>query len=123
MLRLYLPGNLLKRAAADLSDLTASQRTGPAYWDPDAVDVLVVPLDPEPSAVEAEAIRRRLVTSDSAEETRYVDLLAMRETAAAPFEVIWLDTELSKYEAPPEPTVTATKRTTARTTKSLKNGA
>lgn len=122
-MRLYLPNNLLRRPGADLSDVTGSVQTGPAYWDPDAVDVLVVPLDPEPSAVEAEAIRRRLVTADPADEARYVDLLTLRETAAAPFEVIWLDTELSKYEAPPEPTLTATKRTTARTTKSLKNGA
>lgn len=96
-MRLYLPNNLLKRGGADLSDLTDSCQTGPAYWDPEMLDVLVVPLDPEPTAAEQDAIRRRLVTVDADDEARYADLLAMRESATSQFEQMWLDTELAKY--------------------------
>lgn len=95
-MRLYLPGNLLKRADADLADLTSSKRTGPASWDEG--DVLVIPFDTDPSEAEQEAIRRRLVTADAVEEARYAELLTMRGTATAPFEVMWLDTELAKYQ-------------------------
>lgn len=98
-MRLYLPNGMLKRAVdeTDLSDLTASQRTGEAYWDPEQVDVLVIPLDPEPTPEEAEAIRRRLVTADPDDEAHLYDLLAARENATGVIEQMWVETMLSRY--------------------------
>lgn len=96
-MRLYLPNGMLKRADADLSDLTASQRTGTAYWDPQQVDVLVIPLDPEPTPEEAEAIRRRLVTADADDEAHLSDLLAARGNATGVIERMWVETMLSRY--------------------------
>lgn len=96
--RLYLPGGLLKRADADLSDLTTSQRTGDPYWAADEVDVLVVPLSGSPTAAQQKKIRRRLVTIDAADEARLYRLLAM--TASSPIEQEWLDTELARYGEP-----------------------
>lgn len=96
-MRLHLPNGLLKRAAADLSDLTASGRVGDPYWSADEVDVLIIPLDPEPSADEQAAIRRRLVTTDDGDEQRLADLRAARVAASTTFERVWLDTELAKY--------------------------
>lgn len=95
-MRLHLPHGLLKRAGTDLSDLTASQRTGVPYFEPD--DWLVIPLDPEPSEVEQTAIRRRLVTVDADDEARLYRLLAI--TPASLFEQEWLDTELARYGEP-----------------------
>lgn len=94
-MRLHLPNGLLKRAGTDLSDLTASQRTGVPYFEPD--DWLVVPLDPEPSEVEQTAIRRRLVTVDAEDEARLYRLL----DRAAEVHQEWLDTELARYGETP----------------------
>lgn len=99
-MRLYLPGGLLKRGDACLSDLTTATQTAASYWDPDAVDVLVIPFDVEPTEAEQSAIRHRLVTTDSDDETRYADLLNMRAQASTPFERMWLDTELARYGEP-----------------------
>ena len=98
-MRLYLPNGLAKRAAdaVDISDLTASVRTGEAYWDPDELDVLVIPMDRAPGPVQQEQIRRRLVTADAADEARLNDLLTARAEATTLFERLWLDTELAKY--------------------------
>jgi hypothetical protein len=96
-MRLYLPGGLLKRADADLADLTTSERTGEPYWDLEELDVLVVPLCPEPSPDDQAAIRRRLVTADAADEARYTELLSMRDQASTTFERMWIDTELARY--------------------------
>lgn len=99
-MRLYLPGGLLKRAEADVSDLTDSTRSGACYWDPAELDVLVCPFDPEPTEAESVAIRRRVVTVDAADEQRLYDLLAM--VPASPFESAWLASELARYgETPP----------------------
>lgn len=92
-MRIHLPGGLLQRAEADLSDLTASQRTGRCYWE--ARDWLVVPLDPEPSKAEQTAIRRRLVTANAEDEARLVSLLEI--DPATPFEAAWLSAELARY--------------------------
>lgn len=83
----------------DLSDLTASVQTGPAYWDPEAtVATLVIPFDVEPTAAEAEAIRRRLVTVDAADEAR---LAQTERDAADPNTPSWarslLRAELARY--------------------------
>lgn len=74
-MRVYLPENLLRRPDADLSDLTASTRTGAPFWDPDAADVLVIPFSTDPPSSERDAIRRRLVTRDAADETRLTQML------------------------------------------------
>lgn len=98
---MILHGIRLARPAddIDLSDLTASTRTGPAYWEEG--DVLVMPLDPEPTPEEAAKIRRRLVTADAADEQRLYDLLAARASAGSPFERLWLDSELARYGEQP----------------------
>lgn len=97
-MRLYLPDGLLQRDAdlTDLADLTGCERDGVAYWPPDELDVLVIPFVTDPTEVEQAAIRRRLVTADAAEEQRYAALLAM--APSSPFEQMWLDTELAKYQ-------------------------
>lgn len=97
-MRLYLPNGMLRRPDADLSDLTTSVPAGAPYWDADEVDVLVYPMDPEPSPSEQAAIRRRLVTAHDADETRLHDLIGLRAAAQSPFEAMWLDAELSKYD-------------------------
>lgn len=97
-MRLYLPNGMLKRPDADLSDLTASVRTGEPYWDPDELDVLVIPFDRAPGPVQQEKIRRRLVTADAAEEA---DLYALIADAKDPTAPGWarraLNLELAKY--------------------------
>jgi hypothetical protein len=66
----------LARAAADvdLSDLgLGARQTGPAYWDPDVMGVLVVPMDPEPTltpAQEAKILRRFKSRSNTEADTR-----------------------------------------------------
>lgn len=97
-MRLYLPGGLLKRHGVDVSDLTDSAHSEHCYWDPDAVDVLVCPMDPEPSSAEVEAIRRRYVTTDAADEARLYRLLDM--SPSSPFEQEWLDDQLARYGEP-----------------------
>lgn len=96
-MRLYLPHGLLRRPGADFSDLTASTVTAVPFWDPDELDVLVIPFCPDPSPAEQETIRRRLVTADAAEEARYAALLEM--TPSTPFEQMWLEAELARYES------------------------
>lgn len=96
-MRFYLPRGLLKRAQVDLSDLTESRRVGDCHWDPAEVDVLVCPMDPEPTVAEQVAIRRRLVTADEVEEARLYDLIATRAKASGAFQKLWLDTELARY--------------------------
>lgn len=82
----------------DFSDLTTSVQTAPAYWHPDEVDALVIPMDPEPSESEAAAIRRRLVTVDAADEEHLANLL---RDAADPNTPPWAQTlmrsELARY--------------------------
>lgn len=68
-MKLPLPSGQLKKQVVDdvdMSDLTASKRTGDAYWDPD--NVLVIPFDKEPTAAEQEAIKQRLTSDGSVEE-------------------------------------------------------
>lgn len=97
-MRLYLPNGLLKRTDADLSDLTASQRTCEPHWDTEEADVLVIPMDPEPPEGEQAAIRRRLVTTDAADEAHLYELLT---AAADPSPPLWarltLQSELARY--------------------------
>lgn len=89
----------------DIADLTTANRTGAAHWvdcDEHApVDCLLVPLDDEPTADQQLAIRRRLVSADAADEAHLYDLLAMRASAATPFERMWLDEQLGKYGESP----------------------
>lgn len=100
-MRLYLPHGLLKRADADLSDLTASTREGDAYWDDDEPDVLVLPLFPEPTTAEQAAIRRRLVSVDAADEAHLYDLLAAADDPTAPtWARLTLRAELARYGEP-----------------------
>lgn len=68
----------------DLTGLTAAQRTGEAYWHPDELDTLVMPLDREPTPAEAKAIRRRLVTEDAADEAHLSELLKGHRDPGAP---------------------------------------
>jgi hypothetical protein len=97
-MRLHLPNGMLRRPDADLSDLTASVPAGAPYWDADEVDVLVYPLDPEPSPSEQAAIRLRLVTNDAAEETRVRDLRAALADQTTPaWARLTLQAELAKY--------------------------
>lgn len=90
----------LARAAddVDLTDLTASCRAGAAYWMDGEVDTLIVPLDPEPTEAEAVAIRRRLATTDDADEAHLYELLAAANDPATP---TWarasLRAELARY--------------------------
>jgi hypothetical protein len=96
--RFYLPNGLLKRAAADLSDLTASARDGECYWDDVEADVLVCPMDPEPSEAEQAAIRRRMVTADAEDEARLHELLdAVTDPGAPPWARLTLRAELARY--------------------------
>jgi hypothetical protein len=66
----------LARAAAqvDLSDLgLGTRQTAPAYWDPDTIGVLVIPMDPEPTltpAQEQKIIRRFKSRSNQEADTR-----------------------------------------------------
>jgi len=109
----YLPGGLLKRGDADLADLTASVRTGEARWLREdelpvevdgvsrAVDVLLLPLDPPPSALEVQRIRRRLVTSDRAEEDLLNDLVAaLDDPALSPGQRALTRAQLAAYGEP-----------------------
>lgn len=68
-MRFYLPKGMLKRPDADISDLTTAERTGEPYWAPDEVDVLVVPMDREPTADEQAAILQRITTDSGVEGT------------------------------------------------------
>lgn len=82
----------------DLSDLTSARQTEPAYWAPEAVDMLVIPMEPEPTAAEAVAIRRRLVTADAAEEQHLRDLLAAAKDSSAPaWAKATIRAELARY--------------------------
>jgi hypothetical protein len=63
----------------------------------------VIPFDPEPSPAEQNAIRRRLVTRDAADEAKLYDLLAQREALTGlepPLLVAWLDDQLVAYGEP-----------------------
>lgn len=93
-MRLHLPGGLLRRPDADLSDITTSKIAGRPYWEPN--DVLVVPFDREPTAAEAVKIRRRLVTVDAADEARLERLLGLKGSTD-PFQREWVATELAGY--------------------------
>ena len=85
----------------DFSDLTDSEQTGPARWHPDTPDALVIPFDHEPTAAEAAAIRRRLITADAAEEAQLYRLLDAHKDPAAPeWAKIILAVELAKYGEP-----------------------
>ena len=99
-MRFFLPDGLLKRAGADLSDLTGSQRAGEFRWAPDEPDVLLCPMDPEPTEAEQVAIRRRLVTADAVDEARLYDLIDARAVATSTFERLWLDDQLARYGEP-----------------------
>lgn len=70
--------------AADFSDLTGSEQTGPAKWVKGQVDALEVPLDPSTTAEEAKAIRRRLVTVDAADEAQLLALIKAHKDSATP---------------------------------------
>jgi hypothetical protein len=68
-MKAYLPyGQLKRRADVDLSDLTASKRTGEPHWDPVEPDMLVVPMSPEPTPAEKAEILRRLTSDNPVEE-------------------------------------------------------
>lgn len=76
-MRLYLPDDMLKRPAdTDISDLTTARPTDEPYWDPD--DMLVIPLDRQPTQAEKDAITQRLTTptDGSVEETLHARVLA-----------------------------------------------
>ena len=61
------PGRPLRDpATTDLSDLTASERTGDAAWLDETT--LHLPFTPEPSQAEQALIRRRLMTRDAEQE-------------------------------------------------------
>jgi hypothetical protein len=75
-MRLYLPNAKPERLQADLSDLTASREVGERHWAPDALDVLVLDFDTEPTADEQAAIERRLTTDTPVEETLHARVLA-----------------------------------------------
>jgi hypothetical protein len=98
--RLYLPNSILKRAEADLSDITTAKRTGTPYWDPATVDWLVLPLDKEPTKAEADKIRRRITTGDAAEEALVVELVEARNAAKTKAERLLLNAELAKRGEP-----------------------
>lgn len=72
---MLIPVNTLARSVddVDFSDLTASQRTGPAVWTDDGLDV---PFDPPLSAAELAAVTLRLTTNDHAEEQQRAALAA-----------------------------------------------
>ena len=57
---------LARPASVDIADLTAAKRTGDPSWV--GPGELLIPLDREPPATEAAAIKRRLTTADSEEE-------------------------------------------------------
>ena len=70
-------GGLARPADTDVSDLTASVRSGSPRWVDDGATI-EIPFDPEPSEAEQELIVRRLLTADDAEESavaRMHDLL------------------------------------------------
>lgn len=78
-MRVYLPGDMLKRDAdVDLSDLTGCRRAGEPYWDPDELNVLVIPFDREPTQTEQAAITQRLTTptDGGVEETLHKRVMA-----------------------------------------------
>lgn len=83
----------------DWSDLTASAQVGPAFWHQTIVDALVVPFVPEPTAAEAAAIRRRLLTSDADEEARVAQLAKDADNPNTPTSVRGLiRAELARYD-------------------------
>jgi hypothetical protein len=82
-MRLYLPNAKPERLQADLSDLTASREVGEREWATDAVDVLVLDFDTEPTATEQAAIERRLTTDTPVEETLHARVLAAYDQLAA----------------------------------------
>jgi hypothetical protein len=99
--RLYLPNGMLKRPNVDLSDLTTATLVSEPHWDPDALDVVVLDFDHEPTPAEKTAIRRRLVTADAADEAHLDELLTARADPATPLWArLWLDAELAKYGEP-----------------------
>ena len=101
-MRLYLPNGMLKRANADLSDLTSSKRTGAPYFEPG--DWLVLPFDKEPTKAEADRIRRRITTADAAEEAAVAALMDDRKAAKTKVEQLVLDAELAKRGQKPPTT-------------------
>lgn len=97
-MRLHLPGGILKRAAADVSDITSAVRTGECYWDPAELDVLVCPFDPEPTETEQLSIRRRIVTADAADEAHLYELLdAVNDPATPEWARLTLRAQLDRY--------------------------
>lgn len=75
-----LRGVGMQRPAEGLnfSDLTSAVVVGAFRWLGEGL--LEIPFDPEPTPAEQDAIRRRLLTRDEAQETR---LVRMREVADA----------------------------------------
>lgn len=69
---------LARPADVDLSDLTTARPTGPARWI--GPDRLVIPMDAEPTAEEAEAIRVRLTSPNGTSDTE-----TLRRQALAAF--------------------------------------
>jgi hypothetical protein len=82
-MRLHLPNGAMKRPGADISDLTTAREVGERRWAPDAVDVLEIPFDTEPTADEQAAIERRLTTDTPVEETLHARVLAAYDQLAA----------------------------------------
>lgn len=69
-----VPAGVTPRADIDLSDLTASVRAGDARWVGEST--LEIPFDSEPTPAEQRRIRRRLLTSDAAQEQMVAELLS-----------------------------------------------
>jgi hypothetical protein len=70
-MRADMTGLRLLRSPDDVSfsDITSAQKLGPAFWDPDAPHILVIPMSPEPTEAEASRIVQRLTTENLQEET------------------------------------------------------
>jgi hypothetical protein len=93
-MRLYLPNGIAKRTIHDVCG--PGRVVGEPEFEPD--DVLVVELDPPPSEAEKTAIRRKVVTTDAADEQHLADLLASYADKSAPLWArVLIETELKAY--------------------------
>lgn len=67
---LRLNGPMIRRLQdVDLSDIASFTLTDVPYWDSSAPNVLVVPVDTEPTDAQVEQIVTRLTTASTNEET------------------------------------------------------